>query len=305
MLIFQTYVSQKVSNMTIMDEIINPQNILWRYLDVFVLSNDHYYEETPLLAALHNNRAVRHIFKERYATNPIDRVNTVFLDPSVYPFDQVRQLIELVRSKYPDIVFVLCSTTDNINEFIAATGDRFKHYFQLDYTQVNSIPTPLVDKMIQACQIELDRNLRSAYQFDVALSFAGEERKYAEAIAAQLKTHGVSVFYDDSEKADLWGCDLYTYLHEMYSEKARYCILFASKSYADKRWPTHERQAAQERALREKGAPYILPIRCDNTKIPGLSDNIADLKIEEGIDTICDLFLAKMGVMKIELTSSN
>src|SRR5208283_3705655 len=184
-------------------------------------SNVHYYNETPLLAALHSNRAVRHVFKERYSTAPIDCVNTVFLDPSVYPFERVRELNESVRSKYPDIVFVLCSTADKINEFIAATGDRFKHYFQLDYTQVNSIPAPLVDKMIQACQIELDCNLRSAYQVDVALSFAGEERKYAESIAAQLKAQGVSVFYDDSEKADLWGCDLYTYLHEMYSKKAR------------------------------------------------------------------------------------
>jgi hypothetical protein len=219
----------------------------------------------------------------------------------VYSFDRVRERIEFVRNKYPHVVFVLCSTGDTIRDFIAATGNRFEHYFQLDYTKISSVPDPLVDEVIKACQVEVDRNFRSAHQYDVALSFAGEQREYAQAIAHKLKANGVSVFYDDFEKADLWGRDLYPHLHEIYSEKAQYCILLASKAYVDKMWTSHERQAAQERALREKGEPYILPVQCDDTKIPGLSKNIAYLEIQEGVDAICDRVLDKMGVLKSEL----
>ena len=43
--------------------------------------------------------------------------------------------------------------------------------------------------------------------FEVALSFAGEDRSYVEAVASYLKDRGVRVFYDAYEKVDLWGKD--------------------------------------------------------------------------------------------------
>ncbi|MGP8049154.1 MAG: hypothetical protein ACLPYB_00960 [Desulfobaccales bacterium] len=33
-------------------------------------------------------------------------------------------------------------------------------------------------------------------QFDVALSFAGEDRKYVEEVASNLRKMGIKVFYD-------------------------------------------------------------------------------------------------------------
>src|SRR5437773_637467 len=99
------------------------------------------------------------------------------------------------------------------------------------------------------------------YKFDVAISFAGEQRQEAEAIASLLKKAGLSVFYDGYEKASLWGKDLYVHLAEVYQEKAKYCMLLASREHAAKAWTSHERQNAQARALREKGNEYILPVR--------------------------------------------
>lgn len=47
-------------------------------------------------------------------------------------------------------------------------------------------------------------------KYDVALSFAGEDRKYVEAVAVELKKLGIQVFYDKFETTDLWGKDLYS-----------------------------------------------------------------------------------------------
>ena len=33
-------------------------------------------------------------------------------------------------------------------------------------------------------------------------------------------------------------------------------------------WTNHERKSAQARALKEKGAEYILPIQVDNSELP-------------------------------------
>jgi hypothetical protein len=39
------------------------------------------------------------------------------------------------------------------------------------------------------------------YEFDVALSFAGEDRQVAESLADGLRNFGVRVFYDRYEQA--------------------------------------------------------------------------------------------------------
>jgi hypothetical protein len=134
------------------------------------------------------------------------------------------------------------------------------------------------------------------YKFDVALSFAGEQRTDVERVASCLKAAGLKVFYDIDEKADLWGKDIYIHLSEVYQNQAQYCIIFASKEYAQKNWTSHERQNAQARALREKGNEYILPVRFDDTNIPGIPTTIGYLDFRrEGADGICKALLQKLG----------
>ena len=89
----------------------------------------------------------------------------------------------------------------------------------------------------------------------------------------ELRSRGVRVFFDDYEKPDLWGKDLYSHLDDIYRHVCRYCILFVSKEYANKVWPNHERRSAQARALKTK-REYILPARFDDTPIPGLPDTV-------------------------------
>lgn len=111
-------------------------------------------------------------------------------------------------------------------------------------------------------------------KFDVALSFAGEDRAAAEALAGALIERGVTVFYDRYEQASLWGGDLYEHLLDVYQNQARYCVMFLSAHYARSAWTNQERRAAQARAFREKEA-YILPIRLDATEIPGILPTVA------------------------------
>ena len=116
------------------------------------------------------------------------------------------------------------------------------------------------------------------YEYDVALSFAGEDRQHVETLAELLVTNGYKVFYDEYERAQLWGENLYDYLSETYKDKARYCVMFVSKYYAQKVWTNHERQSAQARALKENVA-YILPIRIDDTEIPGILPTVGYLDL--------------------------
>jgi hypothetical protein len=76
---------------------------------------------------------------------------------------------------------------------------------------------------------------RKQFEYDVVLSFAGEDRKHAEQLYDILKREKVRVFYDLAEQHGLWGKDLYQHLQAIYRDKARYCVVFVSKYYAKKR----------------------------------------------------------------------
>ncbi|MBK6861285.1 MAG: TIR domain-containing protein [Saprospiraceae bacterium] len=108
-------------------------------------------------------------------------------------------------------------------------------------------------------------------KFDVALSFASENREYVEQVATYLKTKDVSVFYDNHYKTSLWGKDLYQHLNIIYKNLAKSCVIFISEYYPVKKWTKHELKAAQAREFLEEN-DYILPVRFDDTVIPGLNE---------------------------------
>ena len=131
-------------------------------------------------------------------------------------------------------------------------------------------------------------------KYDVTLSFAGEDRHYAEELANLLKSGGYSVFYDDYEKAQLWGTNLYDHFSSVYKDQARYCVMFLSEHYARKLWTRHERQSAQARAF-EESKEYILPIRLDDTEIPGISGTIGYLDLRSmSIEEIYQILVEKL-----------
>lgn len=105
--------------------------------------------------------------------------------------------------------------------------------------------------------------------YDVALSFAGEDRALAERVARALQGEGLKVFYDQDELGTLWGRDLIERFTSVFGNEARFAVLFISKAYATKAWPRQERRAALARALREEGE-YILPVRLDDVEVEGL-----------------------------------
>lgn len=131
-------------------------------------------------------------------------------------------------------------------------------------------------------------------RYDVVISFAGENRNYAKDLANALRRRNVAVFYDDYEKAALWGVNLYTHLSDVYQNQAQYCVILISEHYAKKLWTNHEREAAQARAFTEH-KEYILPVRLDDTKIPGLPPTVGYLKWPpEGAESIANLILDKL-----------
>ena len=135
------------------------------------------------------------------------------------------------------------------------------------------------------------------FEYDVVLSFAGEDRAIVVQFADMLKSHGLRVFYDNWEQANLWVRDLYQHLDEVYSKKARFCVMFLSH-YAAKVWTNHELKSAQARAFQEN-EEYILPVRLDDTLISGIRPTLGYLDLRNiKVEDAARLAIQKIAVAK-------
>lgn len=136
-----------------------------------------------------------------------------------------------------------------------------------------------------------------ATEYDVAISFAGEDRAFAEQLADLLANEfGLTVFYDDFEQAKLWGTFLTEKLLEIYRDKAQFCAVLISESYKRKRWTKHEWRSAQERAFNQPDKDYILPIKLDDTQLDGLFETMGFIDARKNsVRTIARLIFEKTG----------
>lgn len=151
--------------------------------------------------------------------------------------------------------------------------------------------------------------MSETYQYDVAFSFAGEDREYVEQVALLLKKKNIAVFYDYFEEENLWGKNLVSYLEEIYTRKSKYCVIFISKHYVQKEWTFYESAAAMVRMLNSnlKQKEYILPVKFDETKVPGVLSTIGYIDGKrKNPDELGNLIIKKLyssDLNKIELIS--
>ncbi len=132
-------------------------------------------------------------------------------------------------------------------------------------------------------------------KYDIAISFAGEQRSLAESFARSLDASGYSVFYDQFEQAELWGRDLSITLGDVYANQARHCLVIVSKEYIEKAWTNLERQNAISRFMKDR-SDYILCLRIDDVALPGLPDVVGYITLSDvGYAEAYKLLLRKLG----------
>jgi len=143
-------------------------------------------------------------------------------------------------------------------------------------------------------------------KYHVALSFAGEDRKYVEEVANHLQAASVDVFYDLFEEEDLWGKNLYEHLTSVYRDQAQFTVMFISEFYTKKLWGTLERKSAQARAFRESNE-YILPAMFDTSvEVPGMLETTGYIDLNKKTpEKLADLIVRKLIKAGVTLEGNN
>ena len=93
-------------------------------------------------------------------------------------------------------------------------------------------------------------------RYDIALSFAGENRDLAEALWNELANREISVFYDKNEQHRILANDVEEYLAPIYRSESRFVVPLLSSEYPKKIWTKFESDQFKERF----GQNSVIPI---------------------------------------------
>ncbi|MBL4585687.1 MAG: toll/interleukin-1 receptor domain-containing protein [Flavobacteriales bacterium] len=121
--------------------------------------------------------------------------------------------------------------------------------------------------------------MEKQYRYDIAISYAEEDKANATEFAERFRSSGLHVFFDEFESFSLHGKPLIEVLHKIYTTEARYCVPLISSIYINKPYAKHEMHSALTRAIKEN-TEYILPIMIDEISVPGLHDDIKWLSLK-------------------------
>jgi hypothetical protein len=137
-----------------------------------------------------------------------------------------------------------------------------------------------------------------AYAFDVAVSFASEDREFVGEVVTRITASNARVFCDSDFSAGIRGEELPGHLDRLYRRKTPHAVIFASRYYAEKMWARYERRAVITGAHENSGI-HILAVRLDDTALPGLSPAVGSLDARwVGLAGIAEAILARLGIMR-------
>lgn len=109
--------------------------------------------------------------------------------------------------------------------------------------------------------------------YDIALSFAGEDRPVAEKLADALNRREVAVFYDKDEQHRILAAKVEDYLAPIYASEASYVVPLLSPAYPTRIWTKFESDQFKGRF----GQNSVIPIRFRSA-----SDGYFNLAMEYG-----------------------
>jgi hypothetical protein len=144
---------------------------------------------------------------------------------------------------------------------------------------------------------EIERSVRvrrTRFPWDVAISFAGEDRGIVEQFRELMNAAGYTTFYDFDEQHKLWGENLRRKLGDVYAHDAQFMVVFLSTAYPDKDWTRFELEIGRE-AKTKRTDTYLLPVIVDNVHVVGIASDVGHVDLRRSsIRDVAELLIKKI-----------
>ncbi|UZH54864.1 TIR domain-containing protein [Salinimicrobium tongyeongense] len=113
-------------------------------------------------------------------------------------------------------------------------------------------------------------------EFEIAISFAGENRELAKYIAEQLEQIDVPTFYDELYESNYLGKAWSKEFERIFVHDSRFVVCLLDENHKNKIWPTFERDCFRKRVAHGE----VIPIFLDDTVFVGIPDDIVGFKFK-------------------------
>ena len=248
-----------------------------------------------------NNRIIDNInFDKRYLSDydfifinkgniAFDYLDKPFLLNRYFAKDELKSLCEnndlYISGSKDDLIERLINNNISIQEILEIISDEgleeIIEMLNLDYDPNDDLEQLIIDYLNRKnAIIKNNYHPNNGYEYDIAISFAGEQRSIAENIVQELNLLNIKTYYDNDDIINMWGKNLTEHFQSIFRDKSRYCVMLISTEYINKSWTNHERRSALDRQMRDV-AEYILPIKIDDIEIPGLPSSTCYIKYED------------------------
>jgi len=118
------------------------------------------------------------------------------------------------------------------------------------------------------------------FEYDFAISFAGENRDLAREITQQLSMLDAHVFFDEHFEANFMGRAWSSQFEKIFGHESRLIICLLDINYREKIWPTFEKECFLPRVPDGD----VIPIFLDSTTFVGIPQDIVGIKFELSSD---------------------
>jgi hypothetical protein len=167
-----------------------------------------------------------------------------------------------------------------LTALIAAKPLVARHFYYNNETKSFAIEDPALFyyvKHLDWAALRADCGFREGgkvYPFEIAISFAGENRELARLIAGSLEELDVPVFFDEMFEVNFLGKTWARQFKEIFGEKSQFVVCLLDQHHLEKIWPTFEREHFIPRIADES----VIPIFLDDTKFPGIPQDLIGIK---------------------------
>ncbi|TAG50202.1 MAG: TIR domain-containing protein [Betaproteobacteria bacterium] len=166
-----------------------------------------------------------------------------------------------------------------LNLLIESKPNCERHFYYNAETKLFAIEDPALfyylkhlnwEDIRKACGF---RTGQKDYEFDFAISFAGENRELARSIATQLEELDCSVFFDEFFETNYLGKAWHKSFMQIFGAQSRFVVCLLDTHYVEKIWPTFERESFAPRVSEES----VFPVFLDETPVLGIPKDIAGI----------------------------
>lgn len=123
------------------------------------------------------------------------------------------------------------------------------------------------------------------YKYDLALSYASEQKDYVSSVYKLLKRKGLSVYFAPAYQEELTGIDMTEEFYSIFHDQCLFIAAFVSNEYLQKKRPMAEAAIGQMRS-REEGRNCLIPVYWGDARLPDFDPDINFLSADKPAEMV-------------------